>query len=260
MLGSPHSHKSSKSDEKDDEVYDSITELPSTSHQLQHLVKGRPKRAKTRAPTKPLLPEHAILGIGDGLDHFFRPGSVTPTTLTPLVSPTSEECSSLSFVDSPTMSRDENGRFNLTSEETTPILEERKIIKLERASPVLKGNSWTARSRSSDDLEKFSPIIDRKSPAKPKTDASPIFPKHDSYDEKLNPPSYNNEGRLKSPSNDSIKSGTDFKNSNGLTKTPIAVQKPRPWSVAGNESKNNDFMSGDSTKTTPDEMDNSELL
>lgn len=228
------------------------------------MVKGRPKRAKTRAPTKPLLPEHAILGIGDGLDHFFRPGSVTPTTLTPLVSPTSEECSSLSFVDSPTMSRDENGRFNLTSEETTPILEERKPIKLERGSPLMKGNSWAAaaRSRSSDDLEKFSPIIDRKSPSKPKiTDASPIFPKHDSYEEKLNPPAYNlNEGRLKSPSNDSIKSGSDFKNSNGLVKTPIAIQKPRPWSVAGNESKNNDFMSGgDSTKTTPDEMDNSEF-
>lgn len=122
-----------------DECCDSITELPSASFQLQHLVKGRPKRAKTRAPTRPLVTTECAGGsreIGEGLEHFFRPGSVTPTTLTPLVSPTSEECSSLSFVDSPTMSRDGNG--HMTSEETTPILEERRPIKLERQSPLLK--------------------------------------------------------------------------------------------------------------------------
>ncbi|KAI8037309.1 hypothetical protein M5D96_010060 [Drosophila gunungcola] len=122
-----------------DECCDSITELPSASFQLQHLVKGRPKRAKTRAPTRPLVSAECAGGsreIGEGLEHFFRPGSVTPTTLTPLVSPTSEECSSLSFVDSPTMSRDGNG--HMTSEETTPILEERRPIKLERQSPLLK--------------------------------------------------------------------------------------------------------------------------
>lgn len=126
-----------------DECCDSITELPSASFQLQHLVKGRPKRAKTRAPTRPLVNAECAgnIGrdIGDGLEHFFRPGSVTPTTLTPLVSPTSEECSSLSFVDSPTMSRDGNG--HMTSEETTPILEERRPIKLERQSPLLK-SKW----------------------------------------------------------------------------------------------------------------------
>lgn len=131
-----------------DECCDSITELPSASFQLQHLVKGRPKRAKTRAPTRPLVNAECAGGnigrdIGDGLEHFFRPGSVTPTTLTPLVSPTSEECSSLSFVDSPTMSRDGNG--HMTSEETTPILEERRPIKLERQSPLLKSKSGSLR-------------------------------------------------------------------------------------------------------------------
>lgn len=138
---------------------DSITELPSTSLQLQHLVKGRPKRAKTRAPSRPLVTEISSHSIGEGIEAFFRPGSVTPSTLTPLVSPTSDECSSLSFVDSPTMSRDDHNSKNyFTSEETTPILEDRKSIKLDRNSPLLKGISWTPRSRSIDNLEKCSSI------------------------------------------------------------------------------------------------------
>lgn len=138
---------------------DSITELPSTSLQLQHLVKGRPKRAKTRAPSRPLVTEISSHSIGEGIEAFFRPGSVTPSTLTPLVSPTSDECSSLSFVDSPTMSRDDHNSKNyFTSEETTPILEDRKSIKLDRNSPLLKGISWTPRSRSTDNLEKCSSI------------------------------------------------------------------------------------------------------
>ncbi|XP_037922065.1 F-actin-uncapping protein LRRC16A isoform X10 [Hermetia illucens] len=141
LLESPSSRRSSNTshDKREDECCDSITELPSASFQLQHLVKGRPKRAKTRAPSRNVFNDPATKEIGEGLEQFFRPGSVTPTTLTPLVSPTSEECSSLSFVDSPTMSRDDNGRFNsLTSEETTPILEERKHVKLDRSSPLLK--------------------------------------------------------------------------------------------------------------------------
>lgn len=67
---------------------DSVTELPNATYQLQHLVKGRPRRAKTRAPTRPLLrPTDAVVDAVDptadlkeGLDSFFRPGSVTPTS------------------------------------------------------------------------------------------------------------------------------------------------------------------------------------
>lgn len=165
LLEYPNSRSSSsKIADNRDENCDSITELPSTSLQLQHLVKGRPKRAKTRAPTRPLLPELATQqeGMGEGLESFFRPGSATPSTLTPLVSPTSEECSSLSFVDSPTMSRDDT-RYNLTSEETTPILEERKLLRGDRVSPTMK-NNWSARSRSTDNLERYSPVTERKSP------------------------------------------------------------------------------------------------
>ncbi|XP_032591388.1 F-actin-uncapping protein LRRC16A isoform X4 [Drosophila grimshawi] len=261
-----------------DECCDSITELPSASFQLQHLVKGRPKRAKTRAPTRPLVNAEcaAFAGrdIGDGLEHFFRPGSVTPTTLTPLVSPTSEECSSLSFVDSPTMSRDGNG--HMTSEETTPILEERRPIKLERQSPLLKSASWATRSRSTDNLEKYSPLVGRKSPlVKMRTESGP------GNSEDVPVPSGGllkagtRDERMRSPSSDSIKShatgmgsvaavGNDgsllVKTSNGILRTPIALQKPRPWSVVGNEPKaTNDLLTGngsvDSNKTTPDMLE-----
>ncbi|XP_023177868.1 serine-rich adhesin for platelets isoform X10 [Drosophila hydei] len=265
-----------------DEGCDSITELPSASFQLQHLVKGRPKRAKTRAPTRPLVNAECAVGavrdIGDGLEHFFRPGSVTPTTLTPLVSPTSEECSSLSFVDSPTMSRDGNG--HMTSEETTPILEERRPIKLERQSPLLKSASWATRSRSTDNLEKYSPLVGRKSPlVKMRTEGG-------AGNEEAATPAAATGGLLKaatrdekmrSPSSDSIKShatgssslavGTDGSllvktaTGNGILRTPIALQKPRPWSVVGTEPKaNNEQLptgngSVDSSKTTPDTLE-----
>lgn len=58
--------------------------------QLQHLVKSRPRRTKTRAPTRPMLrPDQPMdgLALGEGLDVFFRP--TTPTT--PLISPTSDD-------------------------------------------------------------------------------------------------------------------------------------------------------------------------
>lgn len=246
----------------DNENCDSITELPSASLQLQHLVKSRPKRAKVRAPTRPLLTDLSH-SLGEGLETFFtRPGSATPTTLTPLVSPTSEECSSLSFVDSPTMSREDNisGKMStMTSGETTPIMEERKT-KLERQSPLLKGVNWTPRSLSSDNLEKFSPLIGRKSPlAKNKQESMREqhvkFVMEESQCHSLNPPPVTRDTGLRSPSNDSIKS--IYQQGNGI-KTPLSIQKPRPWSVLGHESKHD--YNNDSTKTTPDGLDNGKLL
>ncbi|KAH8316513.1 hypothetical protein KR067_009349, partial [Drosophila pandora] len=254
-----------------DECCDSITELPSASFQLQHLVKGRPKRAKTRAPTRPLVNAECAGGsreIGEGLEHFFRPGSVTPTTLTPLVSPTSEECSSLSFVDSPTMSRDGNG--HMTSEETTPILEERRPIKLERQSPLLKSASWATRSRSTDNLEKYSPLVGRKSPlVKMRTEGGPGA---GAGGEETAIPTSNllkataRDDKMRSPSSDSIKSHATgegsviVKTGNGILRTPIVLQKPRPWSVVGSEPKaSGELVTGngnaDSTKTTPDNLE-----
>ncbi|XP_037044031.1 F-actin-uncapping protein LRRC16A isoform X5 [Bradysia coprophila] len=260
LLESPSSRRSSNSSAgKNDENCDSITELPSASFQLQHLVKGRPKRAKTRAPTRPLVTELSTHTIGEGLEAFFqRPGSATPTTLTPLVSPTSDECSSLSFVDSPTMSRcDDNGKNYFTSEETTPVHEERKPIKLDRSSPLLKGVSWTPRSRSTDNLEKYSPLIGRKSPLiKMQNEQN----SDDKLSERLHPPAHN-DSKVRSPSNDSIKSietEPSVKTTNGILNTPILPSKPRPWSVAGNEGKC-DF-AGDTNKTTPDAIDPGDVV
>ncbi|XP_059224695.1 F-actin-uncapping protein LRRC16A isoform X5 [Stomoxys calcitrans] len=237
-----------------DECCDSITELPSASFQLQHLVKGRPKRAKTRAPTRPL-----VTAMENGL------------STKEIVSPTSEECSSLSFVDSPTMSR--NGNDHMTSEETTPILEERRPIKLERHSPLLKGAAWATRSRSTDNLEKYSPLVGRKSPlVKMRTEggngANDGLPADSSLPttqaERLLKTHSGREDKMRSPSSDSIKSHADpsvlAKTGNGILRTPIVLQKPRPWSVVGNEPKvgqgSNSVHSGsDSSKTTPEKLE-----
>lgn len=262
LLESPSSrNNSSGSQERNDcENCDSITELPSVSLQLQHLVKGRPKRAKTRAPSRPLVTEMSSQALGEGIEAFFRPGSVTPTTLTPLVSPTSDECSSLSFVDSPTMSRDDhNGKNCFTSEETTPILEERKPIKLDRNSPLLKNVSWTPRSRSTDNLEKYSPGVGRKSPLIKKQMTETTTIEENVHNNRLNLPMSSDAKR--SPSNESIKSFemeiSVIKTGNGMIKTPVVAPKPRPWSVAGNEGKC-DF-TGNSNKITPDAIDTGEV-
>lgn len=258
LLESPNiSNRGTKGASVDDENCDSITELPSTSLTLQHLVKSRPKRQKVRAPTRPLLTELSH-SLGEGLEMFFtKPES--ETTLTPLVSPTSEECSSLSFVDSPTISREENiggKKSTMTSGETTPIMDERRT-KLERQSPLLKGvANWTPRSLSSDNLEKFSPLAARKSPlVKMKTEVREHHVKFDenSAQHSLNIASGRDSGK-KSPSNESIKSIYEKQHlhGNGI-KTPTMIQKPRPWSVLGHESKND--YNNDSTKTTPDALD-----
>lgn len=266
LLDSPSSRNNStgSQDKNDGENCDSITELPSASLQLQHLVKGRPKRAKTRAPSRPLVTEMSSHAIGEGIEAFFRPGSVTPTTLTPMVSPTSDECSSLSFVDSPTMSRDENGKHCFTSGETTPILEERKPIKLDRNSPLLKGVNWTPRSRSTDNLEKYSPLVGRKSPlVKKQNTESSVTDSIAENNNRLHPPTNDGDkNKTRSPSNESIKS-FDMENNivkvgNGVIKTPLMSTKPRPWSVAGNEGKC-DF-SGDSNKTTPEAIDTGDVV
>lgn len=262
-----------------DEYCDSITELPSASFQLQHLVKGRPKRAKTRAPTRPLkikdngsgapitnsvgISTATTIEIGEGLEQFFRPGSVTPTNLTPLVSPTSDECSYLSFADSPTISRNDNGQ--ITSEETTPILEERSIpVKFEYYSsgiggtgcdsPLLEGNNGSiggigapcyvraSRSRSTDNLERYTPIVGRKSPlvkmiienGGAKNVSGTV------YDNEALISSKTDEVRvLSSPSTDSVRSQTaSISGGKSILRTPIMLPKPRPWSVAaGNENK-----------------------
>ena len=69
-----------------------------TNKPLQHLVKGRPRRTKTHAPSRSILRTNeindplSITEVDEGLDSFFKTRSHTP-----ILSPTSDECSSLSF-------------------------------------------------------------------------------------------------------------------------------------------------------------------
>lgn len=148
------------------ESLDSVSELPNTvSQQLQHLVKSRPRRTKTRAPTRPMLrPDQPIdgLALGEGLDVFFRP--TTPTT--PLISPTSDDSSLHTF---PT---DGSPNLSLTSHKSIPPDMEKKHS---CNSPMLKTLLEPApRSRSSDNLEKFSPLVGRRSQGDSPLTASPL--------------------------------------------------------------------------------------
>ncbi|XP_033222209.1 F-actin-uncapping protein LRRC16A isoform X3 [Belonocnema kinseyi] len=149
------------------ESLDSVSELPNTvGQQLQHLVKSRPRRAKTRAPSRPMLrPDQQPDGLtlGEGLDVFFRP--TTPTT--PLISPTSDDSSLHIFP--PT-----EGSPNLSSnsQKSIPPDVEKKYG---CSSPMLKTLLEPApRSRSSDNLEKFSPLIGRRSQGDSPLTASPL--------------------------------------------------------------------------------------
>lgn len=148
------------------ESLDSVSELPNTvGQQLQHLVKSRPRRTKTRAPTRPMLrPDQPMdgLALGEGLDVFFRP--TTPTT--PLISPTSDDSSLHTF---PT---DGSPNLSLTSHKSIPPEADKKPG---CSSPMLKTLlEPTPRSRSSDNLEKFSPLVGRRSQGDSPLTASPL--------------------------------------------------------------------------------------
>lgn len=182
-----------------EESLDSVAELPTPSgQQLQHLVKGRPRRAKTRAPSRPMLRPADALGsshLGEGLDSFFRPGSVTPTG-TPLVSPTSDDSShTFPLDDSPNHStsgsRDDcrprptgctgPGKCGPDDEKGCNTRKE------QTGSPLLKGVSLlepTPRSRSTDNLEKYSPLIGRRSQGDSPLTASPLARRFLGHEEK----------------------------------------------------------------------------
>ncbi|KAI8037310.1 hypothetical protein M5D96_010061 [Drosophila gunungcola] len=74
------------------------------------------------------------------------------------------------------------------------------------------------------------------------------------------------EDKTRSPSSDSIKTHATgegsviVKTGNGILRTPIVLQKPRPWSVVGSEPKpSGELITGngnaDSSKTTPDKLE-----
>lgn len=76
---------------KDSEA-DSLPNLSPTSEKLEHLGKGRPRRPKTHAPTRPCLPpgesRDDLHTLVEGLDSFFKGH---PSSSTPTLSPDSED-------------------------------------------------------------------------------------------------------------------------------------------------------------------------
>ncbi|XP_057660068.1 F-actin-uncapping protein LRRC16A isoform X1 [Diorhabda carinulata] len=244
------------------EEEDSVTELPNTSHQLQHLVKGiflnkgRPRRAKTRAPTRPVVnppdtTDSVSQDLVEGLDSFFRPGSVTPT---------SDDCHSFHTAGSP------NHDFS-----SPTLSEDRKTPKLSRNSPLLRGlMTPTPRSRSIDNLEKCSPSSLRRnnditsSPLTRRLTGDSIVSR-DSSDGSIaaessfdhSPGSTLSKGMSSDGSKD--ESENIRQSLKHLKSCSSIVSKPRPWSMVNSEGKSSDLgllsdgsSPNNSTGNTPD--------
>uniref|UniRef100_A0AAR5PP81 CARMIL pleckstrin homology domain-containing protein n=1 Tax=Dendroctonus ponderosae TaxID=77166 RepID=A0AAR5PP81_DENPD len=247
------------------EEEDSVTELPNTTQHLQHLVKGiflnkgRPRRAKTRAPTRPVVkPPDATTDtisqdLVEGLDTFFRPGSVTPT---------SDDCHSFQLDGSP------NHEF------ASPVLSDgRKTPKLSRNSPLLRGvclglMTPTPRSRSTDNLEKFSPNALRKntgeSPLSRRMTGDSLMSQQSSEGSLATESTFDHSpgstlSKGLSPDSfreDSLDTGKHLK----LKPLPAVAQKPRPWSMVTNSEAKTTELSllsdgsspNNSTGNTPD--------
>ncbi|XP_060521026.1 F-actin-uncapping protein LRRC16A isoform X2 [Cylas formicarius] len=224
------------------EEEDSVTELPNASHHLQHLVKGRPRRAKTRAPTRPVVKPPDVTDsvsqdLVEGLDTFFRPGSVTPT---------SDDCHSFQADGSP---NHEFASPNLSDDRKTP--------KLSRNSPLLRGlMTPTPRSRSIDNLEKFSPSSLRKntgdSPLSRRLTGESLLSQESSDGSLAAETSFDH-----SPSSTLSKEDSESTKFLKLKPSPAVAPKPRPWSMVNSEAKSGDLLSdgsspNNSTGNTPD--------
>ncbi|XP_018333810.1 F-actin-uncapping protein LRRC16A [Agrilus planipennis] len=234
----------------DGEEEDSVTELPNATHQLQHLVKGRPRRVKTKAPTRPLIKPDSgeNQDLSEGLETFFRPGSVTPT---------SDDCSSFQSA-SP------------NHELASPVMnEDQKTPKFQKTSLFFRGLT-NSRSRSTDNLGKYSPLLlhkstsDISSPARRLTGDSLISRKNNNKAKEIS-----NGNKCPSGKNSfqSSLEKNDESNGSSLKTNQFLVTKPRPWSMVNAEQRNDNLLSDgsspiNSTENTPDSgeaLDCSEL-
>ncbi|CAH0729640.1 unnamed protein product, partial [Brenthis ino] len=117
------------------EAADALADLP--AHTLRHLVKGRPRRVKTRAPSRPVTDQSQ--DIDEGLDEFWRtcrtpPGSEEASrslhSLSSLASASPASPASPSPLHrEPTLCRDDT-MYSVTSGESTPVLLECGELKL----------------------------------------------------------------------------------------------------------------------------------
>ncbi|XP_059054048.1 F-actin-uncapping protein LRRC16A isoform X2 [Achroia grisella] len=156
------------------EAADALADLP--THKLRHLVKGRPRRNKTRAPTRPITDQSQ--DIDEGLDEFWRacrtpPGSeeASLSARTPLTSRSLHSLSSLASASasaspgspshspspsalrhSPTLQRDDT-MYSVTSGESTPVLLECEVSRCKSSDNVgVKSSTTPPPSRSSDNV------------------------------------------------------------------------------------------------------------
>ncbi|CAG7785934.1 unnamed protein product [Allacma fusca] len=144
-----------------EETISSLQDLPPVSpQQLKHLGKARPRKPKTRAPTRPCLrpPTELMEVLGDlqeGLDTFFRPGSTTPT---PIVTPDSDECSTSLMISMASTADDSIQSTPTHSSRTFKVDDDRS----DKSSPgsfdscsiASKSLDVVIRSKSTDCLEK----------------------------------------------------------------------------------------------------------
>ncbi|XP_053606598.1 F-actin-uncapping protein LRRC16A isoform X2 [Plodia interpunctella] len=139
------------------EAADALADLP--AHTLRHLVKGRPRRTKTRAPTRPITDQSQ--DIDEGLDEFWRtcrtpPGSeeASLSARTPLTSRSLHSLSSLASPDhrDHTLLRDDTS-YSVTSGESTPVLLECEVSRCKSSDDVgAKPANTPPPSRSSDNV------------------------------------------------------------------------------------------------------------
>ncbi|CAK1556172.1 unnamed protein product [Leptosia nina] len=150
------------------EAADALADLP--AHTLRHLVKGRPRRVKTRAPTRPITDQSQ--DIDEGLEEFWRtcrtpPGSEEVSSMSARTALTSRSLHSLSSLasaspaspaspsahrHSPTL-RDDT-MYSVTSGESTPVLLECEVSRCKSSDNVGTKATCTTPppSRSSDNV------------------------------------------------------------------------------------------------------------
>ncbi|XP_077293298.1 capping protein regulator and myosin 1 linker 1 leucine rich repeat protein isoform X2 [Arctopsyche grandis] len=153
---------------------DSLADLPSNHHQLHHLVKGRPRRTKTRAPSRP-VPESHHHPATDGVEVFWR-GRASPSS--PRSSPTSPTSpTSLTLHNDDTM-------YSLTSGESTPVpLDERSEADVKRThsaeSPSLSTHAPATEPTVNNIANTTSPAVENENECKLNhqisTDGSPCI-------------------------------------------------------------------------------------
>ncbi|XP_050672069.1 F-actin-uncapping protein LRRC16A isoform X2 [Leptidea sinapis] len=158
------------------EAADALAELP--AHTLRHLVKGRPRRVKTRAPTRPITDQS--LDIDEGLEEFWRtcrtpPGSEDVSSLSARTALTSRSLHSLSSLasaspaspaspsalrHSPTLRRDDT-MYSVTSGESTPVLLDCEVSRCKSSDDVgtKAAPSTPPPSRSSDNVNAIGSML-----------------------------------------------------------------------------------------------------